>query len=294
MIVRIECFNSPSLDFDIDLCYCGREDCVPDFACGPYLRNDYLVHYIIKGQGYYIANDIRYEIKEGDIFAIFPGEVTYYATYAENPWSFCWFAFNGKKSVELLWGAGIDYSTPVRHIRPECSITELINSCIELLSDDSSIHRTRLRGYLYLIISSLQESFLKTEKKENTRSKSTEYIEAAIAYIEYNYIKAISVQDIASYIGLERTYFSKLFHSSLGMPPQDYLIKYRMEKACHLIKTTTLNCNQICRYVGINDEFYFSKLFKRVMGISPKEFRASTLVQYSPRKILNTTRIGAE
>ena len=169
------------------------EDCVTDFSCGPHLRNDYLIHYIIKGVGYYVLNDIRHEVKEGDI---------------------------------------------VEHIHAEYSIRELVDSCIKLLTDDSVIHRIRLRGYLHLIISNLEESFMRTEKTENTRSKSAEYIENAISYIEYNYTKAISVLYIASYIGLERTYFSKLFHNSLGMSPQDYLIKYRLEKAYHLIKAT--------------------------------------------------------
>jgi AraC-like DNA-binding protein len=273
IIMRIECFNTPSLDCDIDLCFCGYEDCVPEFTCGPYIRDSYLIHYILKGEGYYEVNGNKYEVKEGSIFTIFPGSVTFYATYPEDPWSFCWFAFNGKKSMDFLASAGISHTTPVQSLDSIFRIDGLINNCIDLLKDDSKLHNIKLRGYLYLILSNLEESYIMTEQKQKQRGKSSEYIESAVTFIEYNYMKEITVQGIANYVGLERTYFSKLFHNSMGMSPQNYICQYRIEKACQLIKSTDLNNKQIGQYCGVEDEFYFSRLFKRIKGITPAEFR---------------------
>ncbi|USF28870.1 helix-turn-helix transcriptional regulator [Clostridium sp. MD294] len=78
---------------------------------------------------------------------------------------------------------------------------------------------------------------------------------------------------IAFHIGISASYFSSIFKQKTGQSFVEYLTKTRMEKACELLKCTTLRTAEIGEQVGYHDPHYFSTTFKRVIGQSPKEFK---------------------
>ena len=59
----------------------------------------------------------------------------------------------------------------------------------------------------------------------------------------------------------------------MGISPQKYLINFRLNQACKLMKNTELSIAEISRSVGYQDPLYFSKLFKKEKGLSPSKYR---------------------
>jgi len=88
-----------------------------------------------------------------------------------------------------------------------------------------------------------------------------------------NYSRDISVMELARHIGLDRSYLCSLFKEYLKVSPREYLIKYRMDKACELMKNPSLSISDVARSVGYSDPLGFSKMFKKVKGCSPKAYR---------------------
>ena len=106
--MRNEFFNQGKSKYDLFMVNCGYEDCCPDFKCPPHRRKYYLIHYIVKGKGYFTVADERFELSEGDIFIIRPEElVSYYSPDIENTWSFCWVGFGGAAAGDYLSETGI-------------------------------------------------------------------------------------------------------------------------------------------------------------------------------------------
>ncbi|WP_309245234.1 helix-turn-helix domain-containing protein [Clostridium estertheticum] len=68
-----------------------------------------------------------------------------------------------------------------------------------------------------------------------------------------------------------------MFSELLGIPPQEYLIKYRVNKACKLLSNKDLTISEISRSVGYDDPLGFSKIFKQIKGVSPKSYRQALL-----------------
>ncbi len=98
-------------------------------------------------------------------------------------------------------------------------------------------------------------------------------ISTAIKYIENNYAKNISLEDVAGHINANASYFSKTFKKDTGMYFSDYLQKIRIEKSKSLLMQPRYKIYEVAENVGFMDEKYFFKVFKKVTGVTPNQYR---------------------
>ncbi|MGC6175691.1 response regulator transcription factor [Lacrimispora sp. 38-1] len=99
--------------------------------------------------------------------------------------------------------------------------------------------------------------------------------EAIRQYMEENYVRDLSMQDVARVMNYSEAYFCKLFKQCFDKNFTTYLTECRVEAAKNLLKEPMVNVKEIGEAVGYNDSNYFAKVFKRVTGISPTEYRMS-------------------
>ena len=83
----------------------------------------------------------------------------------------------------------------------------------------------------------------------------------------------LNVDIIASQFGMGRTNFYRKVRELMGMSPNDYLRKCRMERAAELLQSSDQNIGEICGMVGIPDAQYFSRVFKSYFGVPPSSYR---------------------
>lgn len=99
--------------------------------------------------------------------------------------------------------------------------------------------------------------------------------EAIRQYMEENYVRDLSMQDVAKVMNYSEAYFCKLFKQCFDKNFTTYLTECRVEAAKKLLTEPMVNVKEIGESVGYNDSNYFAKVFKRVTGISPTEYRMS-------------------
>jgi len=273
--MRMEFYNSTAIDRDLDLHYCGYEDVVPDFSCGPNVRDCFLIHYIQKGKGFYKTGGRVHQVEQGAVFCIFPRDIVWYYTDSSDPWSFYWFAFNGRVAGKLLGGMSITRENPVITLKERNDLPLIMDALLAEFGMEFP-QDLALTGHLCFLLAELEKSELSQRPNEN-RMKTPAHIEKAVNYIHINYHKDITVAALAALVGLERSYFSKLFYQTTGYPPQTYILKYRIEKARELLKTTGLTINEISECTGFSDGFYFSRAFKKCVGSSPAAYRKQSI-----------------
>jgi len=271
--MRVEYYNSSAVECDADLHYCGYEDTTPDYHCGPNIRDCYLLHYVSRGEGFYTMRGKTYPLGTGAVFCIFPKDVVYYYAKRENPWSFYWFSFNGRKALEFASRIGFSYSSPVIWTAPGNRMPELMDSLLHALGNQEKMTGFSLLGHLYGLLAELENAHPSPGVQAAPPKPASLYVDQALQYISYNYHRRIRITDISDHLGLERTYFSKLFAQVMGVPPQTYLLKFRIEKSLLLLNETALSVSEISRGVGIEDMFYFSRAFKRIVGVPPSVYR---------------------
>lgn len=129
-----------------------------------------------------------------------------------------------------------------------------------------------LRAYLIQLIIKI---FRKLDKNENItlKNKQEYYIDLAIQYIENNYMKRLSLEDIAYRSFLSKSYFSQLFKEITGMNFSTYCQKMRIGKACEMLSSSDITVQAVAEKVGFTDMKFFYKIFKRFTGEIPGEYQ---------------------
>ena len=261
---------------DLDLYQFGWEQCTPAHSFGPAARNHYLFHYVISGTGTLMADDSKgvtqtYQIKSGQGFMLFPGQISTYVADKNLPWEYAWLEFDGLKVREMIEIAGITKDSPIYHANSKDLRQNMMEEMLYIVknADKSPLH---LIGHLYLFLDYMTRSAETMRLKQGGRLRDF-YIKEALYFIEQNFQNDISVEDIAAFCGLNRSYFGKIFHDTIGKSPQEFLMSYRMQKATELLKLTQLSIGDIGNAVGYPNQLHFSRAFKNVYGVSPREWR---------------------
>ena len=103
---------------------------------------------------------------------------------------------------------------------------------------------------------------------------------SAIDYMKTNYSRAITLEDIAEYVGISRIYLSQIFKKETGINISDFLIQYRLKKAKKLLLTSNLKVYTIAEMCGFGSVQYFGQIFKKMTGFSPYQFKDNQLEQH--------------
>lgn len=261
---------------DLGLFQYGWERCEPAHLYGPAARNHFLFHYVISGTGVLMADNKKgetktYNIRSGQGFLLFPGQISTYVADEKNPWEYTWIEFDGLRVKEMLNIAGFSPDQPVYHATSKNFREVMMNEMLYIVnhSTETPFH---LIGHLYIFLDALTRS-VASVRLEKTNKMSDFYIHEAVNYIEQNFPYEITIEDIAQHCGINRSYFGKIFHESVGRTPQEFLISYRMMKAAELLKMTALSVADIGNAVGYPNQLHFSRAFKNVYGISPQKWR---------------------
>ena len=261
---------------DLGLYQFGWEQCDPSHSFGPAARNHYLFHYCLSGTGTLYANNakgesIKYQIKSGQGFMLFPHQICTYIADNEIPWEYVWIEFDGLRAKETVELAGLNIDQPLYKARYKDLSEKMKDEMLYIVKhkEESPFH---LIGHLYLFIDNFVRSATSAQIDKGNSLRDF-YIKEAFSFIEQNFQNDISVEDIASCCGLNRSYFGKIFRENTGKSPQEFLISYRMVKATELLKLTRLSVGDIGNAVGYPNQLHFSRAFKNVYGISPRQWR---------------------
>lgn len=117
---------------------------------------------------------------------------------------------------------------------------------------------------------------LKMEWENNIKTRSPkvkELIQVAVNYINNNYERDISLGDIAHFVFLSPSYFTRAFKEEVGMSPINYLLKTRIDRAKELLRETQMKVSEIALGVGFANQQRFNEIFKKYTGVTPLHYR---------------------
>jgi AraC family transcriptional regulator len=104
-------------------------------------------------------------------------------------------------------------------------------------------------------------------------------LRTVIEYIMENLEGSPTLEQMAAVVHLSPYHFARQFKAATGLPPHQYVITRRVERAQHLLRANgELALAEVAFRAGFPDQSHFSLHFKRIVGVTPKQFRTSARI----------------
>ena len=207
---------------ELMLITCGVESCVPGYEYDAGDREGFHLHIILSGKGILSVNRKITHLHFGQMFVTKPGEETWYRADREDPWSYCWMAYDGTEARHYTEAAG--FTGGVNWLNCRIDVTRfytLVQNTLEYssnLSLSGDLHRlAKLMEFLALSIESANRDNKVSQRKPEYNSSV--YVEYAVNYLHANYPSA-KINDVALQIGINRSYLTSIFRKQMGISPQ--------------------------------------------------------------------------
>lgn len=246
----------------------------PGHRFGPSVRSYYLIHFILDGEGEFQTNHTKYHLKKGQGFLIEPDYLTTYTSDMQHPWTYVWVGFSGKNAKQIVDSLGLSQENPVF----SCDAGEKLKKYVLEMLQHNHLHTAdfyRTQGMFYLFISAIADAM----KDQISPTDANTYVQHAISYIHNHIGEPILVEEIADYVGLNRSYLSVLFKKSTGMSPIQYLQTCRLTKARNMLATSNLSVESIACSCGYQKAESLIKVFRQTYHTTPAAYRKEITTQ---------------
>jgi AraC family transcriptional regulator len=142
------------------------------------------------------------------------------------------------------------------------------------ISRETSSVRTTVDSAVLTIVGALL-SKAGTKKTNLIRNKrfSIQQMKKLRDFVLDNMDEDVSLAAMASVICMPVMQFSKSFKKSAGLPPHQYVIRLRIERAIELLQNTSQSLVEIAFNCGFSSQSHFTSVFSNRFGVTPGQYR---------------------
>lgn len=241
-----------------------------------------VLQHTIRGEGRLRYESRSYRLGAGDtLLVLVPHNHRYWL--AENGhWEYFWVSMNGEEALRIhrliLAAAG-----PVLKLQ-QVTIDHLADCSLRLVRQAKT--PAAASAIAYEAAMALYDDVFGSHAFATNPSA----MQRVIDHINTNLDKPLPVDELAAVSGLSRAHFSRVFAESEGLPPAEFVLQQRMQRAAKLLTSAAfLPVKEVAILSGFDDSNYFSKVFRRIYGINPTEFRTTGMYA----SIRNTASAGS-
>jgi AraC family transcriptional regulator len=155
---------------------------------------------------------------------------------------------------------------------------DLANNLVERLETakhELERDRAAAKASLATVSSILQSEIERRSRAKGLRPRALAawQITRVRAFIDENLHRTIHAKDLSAVARRSTAHFSRSFKQVFGEPPHAYVVRRRLERACHLMITSSASLSEIALSVGFSDQAHLSRLFRQALGQSPSSWR---------------------
>ena len=232
---------------------------------------DFSLVYLTQGKGIFrVRGSPTLEVTAGDVLLIHPEAWHDYAPARDTGWKEYWIMFNGRRAEKLMSLVELPRRAPVIHHGIDANLHHLFTQMLEVaaaLPPFASV----LHAGLVLQMVALIQSRLQLQREQGRREES--FIQKAKHFMVSALEQPVKMQSLAHDLGVSYSHFRRVFKTSTGFSPQQYLLNLRINRAKQLMEDVGVKLSDVARHVGFDDPYYFSRVFKQKTGIPPSEWR---------------------
>ncbi len=243
--------------------------------------------YVKAGHCTYYVDFQSYEVYEGDVLIIPPAFIHSFEQYRDERFESRVIVFKfdmvnnskpdmcSKKYFMPLFNNELQLPFYIKKDNTDTKVVgETVRKIIDTYYGRNYGYELRLKMYLLEFFTFFFENGLINKNKSRlTGSKSTENTKAVIEYIERNYKKKITLDELADFTSQSVYNLAHTFKKSTGHSPVEYINNYRLSMAAKMLEDTDSTILGIAIENGFNNVSYFNRAFKSTFGMTPSEYR---------------------
>ena len=130
-----------------------------------------------------------------------------------------------------------------------------------------------VRAEMLHLFATMESMGLIRDKSPLEEERKTELLKNCILFMEEHYRERLYIHDLSSLCQLNEQYFTRFFGNHVGIPPLEYLNRYRVKMATELMVHTEEKIIDIAKNTGFHNQGNFIKTFKTIMGETPNQYR---------------------
>ncbi len=226
--------------------------------------------YTVRGEGVLRVDGEEYEIKPGYGYYL-PKNVPHEYFTELDVWENHWVVFDGYGVEDVLKLMHFEQAKVFKI--SDLSVPEvLFKKMLYLLKSDYFYSGYQCSALLYQYLLELNR-YVNLQTAAQDTNKLLQ-LKPVIDFIDENYGRDITLQELAKIINLSPQYLCRLFKECYDMRPFEYIARKRIQQAKNLLISENISVNEISSRVGYNDCSYFCAVFKKHEMLSPVEFRS--------------------
>ncbi|SDX34013.1 AraC family transcriptional regulator [Paenibacillus sp. CF384] len=235
-----------------------------------YGQNFYNIHFVVRGSGWLRTGVGSVELKSGMGFVYAEDQYQHFGTYADDPWEVWWIYLSGEgirdligdKRIGDVWAFSFEGNT---------RLIALMEELWDAASKNDMAYVPRYAALTYEIL--LEILLHSADLNAPSEPGLVHAIRRAAEFMRMNCAKDLPLQKLADQCGISPAYFSRTFHTQMGMPPLTYLNMLRIELSKQMLITTSKPVKQIALEAGFSKPSYYIERFRLAEGVTPSVFR---------------------
>jgi AraC-like DNA-binding protein len=231
-----------------------------------------LFQYTLSGEGVYESGNRTYRVAAGQAFlAEIPGPHRYYYhPESAEPWEFLFLLF--RPSLILAhWRKFLREAGEVPYLPADCAPVRLLKMIVNDAAAGRITDPLIASSCIYQFMTELARLQVATLRNRDNWPVN---VRRAAEFIEQNYSRMISIDQLSEHVSLSKYHLIRLFSASTALTPGAYLTRVRTEKAMELLRGTSLSIEAIAGQIGYSSGSYFIKAFRSLTGLTPGDFRS--------------------
>lgn len=268
------CRRSPSWDEgSLLLCSVYAESLWRREHCARMLLQQWSFGLLLDGDAVLSCNGVHHDLQAGDTYLLRTGSRIVLHAGASG--------FVRKKYIlldspllDVICSGGSLAGVDVIRADHTQRVEEIYDRIKEAILKDDPYTRQEISTSCYSLLAELS--------RLATTGRYPSPLAAALELIEAKPQEELLLETLSRHCGVSSRTLSRLFHTSLGVSPVEYLIGRRLDLAKALLQVASMPIKEVAWRCGYKSESFFSRTFKQRIGVSPREFRNQSGTGKSP------------